>query len=630
MAESDRGARAPARLQGTSRSDRKAAADSDRGALSEYIGAVQDVTRAASAEPSLLDPTVVANEAVIALVRITGMPACSVYLVDRDAGIARCIAHRGYPEGFIERYGTLPLGGDTLTTRALRTGEPQYSGLVSPLPSTADVMNLVGSNTFIIVPFRSGSEVTGTINIVGTRREAPTADEIALLQVFAGQVGHAVLATQLQRDTAQSNQRASFLAAVSRAFNATLDLPEVLAVVAEHATRVLGDWCMIYLREGDLMQMRAVHHPDPHRAAIVREVFAARPVRVGEGVAGTVVVTGQARIFPQFGEDEIRVLAPRNDPAYLNELRKVQSWACLPLFSHGEGVGALLIATVERALTQEDLDFAGAFAEIAAGAIANARLFEAERNLREFAEIARERLAEADHLKDDFLSIASHELRTPLTSAQGFTQVLLRRAVRLENRDEDLIKILSSVETQLRRMTMLLNDLMDFTHVQSGGLPLHLSTVDLRQLAIDVVQRLRRALDEDRIGIEVPDEPVTGSWDSDRIEQVIVNLLNNAVKYSPDGGAIEVTVGRENGWALLAVRDHGLGVPPASVSRLFERFYRIPNRAHQQISGIGIGLYICREIAKRHAGTIAVEQPGGAGAKFVVRLPLETKSAPAP
>ncbi|HEY8838872.1 MAG TPA: histidine kinase dimerization/phospho-acceptor domain-containing protein [Dehalococcoidia bacterium] len=120
-------------------------------------------------------------------------------------------------------------------------------------------------------------------------------------------------------------------------------------------------------------------------------------------------------------------------------------------------------------------------------------------------------MAEADHLKDDFLSIASHELRTPLTSAQGFTQVLLRRAVRLENRDEDLIKTLSCVETQLRRMTMLLNDLMDFTHVQSGGLPLHLSTVDLRQLAIDVVQRLRRALDEDRIGIEVPDEPVTGS-----------------------------------------------------------------------------------------------------------------------
>jgi signal transduction histidine kinase len=304
--------------------------------------------------------------------------------------------------------------------------------------------------------------------------------------------------------------------------------------------------------------------------------------------------------------------------------------ACLPLFSHGEGVGALVIATVERALRQEDLDFAGAFAEIAAGAIANARMFEAERNLREFAEIARQRLEEADRLKDEFLSIASHELRTPLTSAQGFTQVLLRRAVRRENQDEDLVKTLSSVETQLRRMTMLLNDLLDFTRVQSGGLPLHLSTVDLRRLATDVVQRLRRALGEGRIGIEAPDEPVTGSWDSDRIEQVIVNLLDNAVKYSPGGGAIEVTVGRENGWALLAVRDHGLGVPPASVSRVFERFYRIPNRAHQQISGIGIGLYICREIAERHGGTIAVEQPQGPGAKFVVRLPLETKTALAP
>lgn len=623
MAENEPRGRAP-RSRGRDRPRKQQAGSPStvRGGLSEYIGAVQHVTRAASSEPAALDPTSVANEAVIALARITGLPACSIYLADPPAGVARCIAHRGYPESFMERYGTTPLDGDTLTVRALRTGEPHYSGSSSPLPTTMDVLELVASNTFIIVPFRSGGRIAGTINIVGTRQTPPTADEIALLQVFADQIGHAVLAAQLQRESELSNQRARFLADVSRAFNATLDLPQVLAVVAERATQVLGDWCVIYLREGDLMQMRAVHHADPARARIVREVFAARPVRVGEGVAGTVVLTGQPRIFPEFDEAAIRALAPRDDPAYLHELRQVQSWACLPLMSHGEGVAALVIATVGRQLSDEDLDFAGAFAEIAAGALVNARLFDAERSLREYAEIAHGRLEEADRLKDEFLSIASHELRTPLTSAHGFTQVLLRRARREEQPDERRIEALTTIETQLRRMSQLLNDLMDFSHIQAGALPLHLQPVDLGRLTLAISARTRMTLAEHQVNVELPEQPVVGDWDSDRIEQIIVNLLDNAVKYSPEGGPVDVTVGQEGGWASVRVRDYGLGVPPASVPRLFERFYRIPNSAHQQIGGIGIGLYICRTIAERHGGSIGVEQPDGAGSLFVLRLPL--------
>ncbi len=596
--------------------------------LSDSIGAVQEVARAASAEASALDPASVALEALPALARITGLDACTIYLADRAAGVIRCIAQRGYPDDFFERFGVVPLDDDTLTARAIRTGEPQYSGMSEPLAVTLDVLSILAGNTFIVVPFRSGGEVLGTVNVIGTRDSTPTVDEIALLQIVADQIGHSVRAAQLQRQSELSNRRAAFLAEISRSFNATLNLQQVLDVVAERATGVLGDWCVIYLRdrEHELMRMSAVHHPDPARTAIVRDVFSARPVRVGEGVAGTVVLSGEMKVFPEFGEAEIRALAPRDDPAYLNELRQVKSWACLPLFSRGTGVGALVIATVDRKLTDTDLDLASAFAEIAAAAIANARLYDDERMQRAFAEAAHERLQEADRQKDEFLSVASHELRTPLTSAQGFTQVLLRRATQQHPEEPRQIAALTTIETQLRRMAALLNDLLDFTHIQSGALPLHPRPIELGALVQSVAESVRTTLSETRISVSVPETPIEGTWDGDRIEQVLVNLLENAVKYSPDGGPIDVVAGRENGWATVRVRDSGLGIPVGSISRLFHRFYRVPGKAHQQISGIGIGLYICRQIAERHGGTIEIEQPDGPGSIFVLRLPLNTNS----
>ncbi len=591
------------------------------GALSNSIGAVKEVARAASTEASGLDPVSLANEALKALASITGLPACTIYLADRGAGVARCVAQQGYPQDFTDRYSTIPLNADTLTARALRTGEPQYSGQNEPLPSTLDVLSLVNSNTFIIIPFRIGGEPAGTINVVGVREAAPTADEIALLQIVADQIGHAVRAAELHHQSEISSRRAAFLADISRAFNATLDLQQVLDLVAERATRVLGEWCVIYLREQEIMRMSAVHHPNPEQTRIVREVFSTQPVRVGEGIAGTVVLSGETRVFREFGEEQIRALAPREDPAYMNELRKVRSWACLPLFSRGAGVGALVIATVDRELTDTDLDLASAFAEIAAAAIANARLYDDERTLRAYAEAAQQRLEEADRQKDEFLSVASHELRTPLTSAHGFTQVMLRRAAREQALDPRQLEALTTIETQLRRMAALLNDLLDFTHVQSGALPLHPSPLDLVKLAGAVVESMRATFAGRLITMHAPGTSVGGVWDGDRIEQVVINLLENAVKYSPDGGAIDVTVSREHDWAVLRVRDRGLGIPPASMQRLFERFYRIPNKEHQQINGIGIGLYICRRIAERHGGTISVEQPDGPGAIFVLRLP---------
>ncbi len=597
--------------------------------LTGYLDAVRTIAEAASGDPAVLDPAAVASEAARVMVRVTDLPACSIYLAERKAGLARCLAQSGYPPAFMERYAELALDGDSLTALALRSGVPQYSGASFPGEAAHDVMALGGGNTFIIVPFHSGGQVSGTVNVTGVRSTAPPAEEVALLQIVAEQIGHAVVAARLHRESAAAGERARFLAEVSRSFNATLELAGVLETVCRRAVGVLGDWCVIYLRDEarELMQMRAVQHREPARAEIVRRVFAASPVKVGEGVAGTVVLSGEPRVFRAFGEEQIRALAPRDDPAYMNELRQVCSWACLPLMSRGHGLGAIVIARADRELDDDDLEFAGAFAGIAAGAIANARLFEAERSLRRIAEGAQAELAAADRQKDEFLSVASHELRTPLTSAQGFAQVLLRRLRRQTEPDSGLMEGLSVMEGQLRRIGGLLNDLLDFTRIQTGSLPLRPGEMDLAALTRAVVGRAQLAPGGERIALDTPAAPVAGVWDPQRIEQIVVNLLENALKYSPHGGPVEVNVRQEGGQALLCVRDHGLGVPAASLGRLFQRFYRVPDEQHRQISGIGVGLYISRTIAEQHGGTLTVEQPDGPGARFVLRLPLAPPSA---
>ncbi|HEY7294760.1 MAG TPA: GAF domain-containing protein, partial [Dehalococcoidia bacterium] len=504
----------------------------------EYLDAVRLIAETASGDPAAIDPAAIAREAAQVLVGITGLSACCIYLAERAEGLARCLAQVGYPAAFMQRFAELPLGGDSLTALALRAGVAQYSGASTPSDTAHDVMALVGANTFIIVPFHSGGQVSGTINVTGRRSVAPPAEEVALLQIVAEQIGHAVIAARLHRESAAAGERARFLAGVSRSFNATLELAEVLEAVCRRAIGVLGDWCVIYLRDEarELVEMRAVQHRDPGRAEIVRRVFAARPIKIGEGVAGTVVLSGEPRVFRAFGEEEIRALAPRDDPAYMNELRQVRSWACLPLMSRGHGLGAIVIARTDRALDDDDLEFAGAFAGIAAGAIANARLYQTERSLRLVAETAQAELAAADRQKDEFLSVASHELRTPLTSAQGFAQVLLRRLHRQPDPDPGLIEGLSVMESQLRRIGALLNDLLDFTRIQTGALPLRRAPMDLVALTRAVVQRARLSPDGERILLDAPATSIDGVWDRARIEQIIVNLLENAVKYSPNGG----------------------------------------------------------------------------------------------
>jgi signal transduction histidine kinase len=237
----------------------------------------------------------------------------------------------------------------------------------------------------------------------------------------------------------------------------------------------------------------------------------------------------------------------------------------------------------------------------------NARLYEAASN--------------AVTMRDEFFSIASHELRTPLTALHLRLQLLeraLNRSLPPGDQREKALEMVESCSSQATRLTKLSSELLDLTRIRLGKFELDREPCDLASIAHDVVGEL--AADAGRAGSELKidaGQPVTGHWDPVRLGQVIRNLLSNAIKYG-DGQPIEVIASKEGEVAALVVRDHGGGIPPEEQERLFARFERLERDA--RVPGLGLGLYITRQIVEAHGGTITVDSAPGKGSVFTVRL----------
>jgi PAS domain S-box-containing protein len=229
--------------------------------------------------------------------------------------------------------------------------------------------------------------------------------------------------------------------------------------------------------------------------------------------------------------------------------------------------------------------------------------------------------------KDDFIGMASHELRTPLTSLRMYTQLLERQLTREEAHGP--LKQLGKMHAQLNRLTRLVQELLDVSRIYAGKLELRRAPFQLETLAADVVDMVQATSAELVITIEgATTNPVVG--DSERIEQVLINLLTNATKYSPPGAPITVTLAESASHATVWVRDCGIGIAPTHHERVFERFYQVDDTAAKTYPGLGMGLYIARQIVEAHQGSIWVESTPGAGATFAFSLPLQQREPAAP
>ncbi|HYO55703.1 sensor histidine kinase [Archangium sp.] len=247
------------------------------------------------------------------------------------------------------------------------------------------------------------------------------------------------------------------------------------------------------------------------------------------------------------------------------------------------------------------------------------------------AEAERSRLLreaqEAIRVRDDFLTIASHELKTPLTPLSLRLASLERRLERREPVDPALLR---HARQHLVRLAALINDLLDASRIEAGRLALHFEPTRLDGIVERALTGMDAERGQHRIDYSHPEEPVCIRGDPYRLDQVIANLLENALKYSPADSTVSVTLDVSGDFALLAVADEGIGIPRDQQEQLFERYFRARNVSVTSYGGLGLGLYISRDIVERHGGRIWVESEVGRGATFYVALPLLSAANPTP
>jgi signal transduction histidine kinase len=228
-----------------------------------------------------------------------------------------------------------------------------------------------------------------------------------------------------------------------------------------------------------------------------------------------------------------------------------------------------------------------------------------------------------EHERGAFLAAVSHDLKSPLAAISGQAQLLQRRVGQLDLPDgPQLLRRLARIDETTYRMTRLLEDLRDLARLQMGQpLELDRQTADLVELARAAVQQIGPTAPKHSLELAPEVAHLIGRWDRSRIARAIDNLLFNAIKYSPEGGAIVVTLRREDGWAVLEVADPGTGAGEEDLSRVFERFHRSPEGGKRTRSG-GLGLSGSKQVVEQHGGTIAARSRPGGGCVFTLRLPL--------
>jgi PAS domain S-box-containing protein len=326
---------------------------------------------------------------------------------------------------------------------------------------------------------------------------------------------------------------------------------------------------------------------------------------------------------------EILFLESRNDwkeryPDLLDDLARTghQSQVIAPLIVGGKLTGVIGVAFAQaRIFTQDEREFAALVAAQCAVAIERARLFEAEREARDVAE-------GANRAKGEFLAAMSHELRTPLNAIAGHVD-LISLGIYGKVTDEQR-EALQRVKRSGQHLLGLIDDLLNFTRIERGHIEYHLEPMQLSDVLADVSPMIEPQLNAKDLTyeVELPDEPITVVADREKLVQVILNIVGNAVKFTEPGGHIRARVRAveeeldDGGFAHLCITDDGIGIPPEKLQAVFDPFVQLVTPYSGKREGTGLGLAISRDLARGMGGDLTAESEPGSGATFVIRLPL--------
>lgn len=416
-------------------------------------------------------------------------------------------------------------------------------------------------------------------------------------------VGYAVDVSERHRlmdEMREANMRASFMAEFSKELTRTLDAREVLRFATQSLKKNFCDWCLFCLTQ-ELTQNQQ------NCCDSVSFSFKVDP-QINKGVY-QVMNTGQSLLIHQVDQPlkivEDLGLSRISEANQLNDLVS-QSSIVVPMIAFGKIRGAVILVSTrkDRLYSERDLPFFEDLALRICLAIENCSLYQQSQ--------------QAIEARNEFLSIASHELRTPITALRLQLELLKQTMTEAENLR--VKRNLEVAEQQVLRLTDLVGDLLDVSRIRAGRLLLQCESTNIESLVTHVIERYR--FDMTKVGTTIDFQsagPVIGVWDPIRIEQVVENLLSNAIKYGLGKPVIVKVMSRGN-VAYLIVKDHGIGIEKESQDRIFSRFERAVSS--KKYSGLGLGLYIVRQIVEAHQGKIRVKSIPQKGSTFIVELPI--------
>jgi PAS domain S-box-containing protein len=412
-------------------------------------------------------------------------------------------------------------------------------------------------------------------------------------------------------DQKHASRRVAFLAEVGNVLAGSLEYLTTLKTVANLAVPAIADWCAVdILTEERKLERLAVAHVNPEKIDLARTIRSRYEDPASPYSPASVVRTGMPQIVKEV-TDEMIVAAAHGDPERVALVRSLglKSYIIVPLTSRGRTLGALTLATAEsgRRYMDDDFRFAQDVAFRAALAVDNARAYQE-------AQVA-------NRLKDEFLATLSHELRTPLNAILGYSRLLQSGMMNGEKHTNAL----QTVERNATALTQIVEDVLDVSRIVSGKVRLNTQPVDLPAVVANAVESVMPAAEAKQIRVQSILDPHAApiSGDPDRLQQIVWNLVSNAVKFTPKHGTVQVRLERVNSHVEIVVSDTGVGISPDFLPHIFERFRQEDSGSTREHGGIGLGLAIVRHLVELHGGTIHAASSGrDKGSTFRVRLPV--------
>jgi PAS domain S-box-containing protein len=424
----------------------------------------------------------------------------------------------------------------------------------------------------------------------------------------------------------RAETRKTFLDQATRLLSESLDYHHTLRVLTRHCLPFLADYCSVDVltEAGEIRRVEAAHI-DPDKELLLRDLWRRYPYRVTDTVGVPEVMRTRTPVLnPAFGDAVTAAFA--RDDEHLTMLRRLapRSYICVPLVARDRAYGAisLVMSDSSRRYTPTDLELAVELAQRAAITVDNARLFREAQAARAAAERARAAAEDANRAKSEFLAVMSHELRTPLNAIGGYAELLelgIRGPVTRDQRED-----LQRIQASQKHLLGLINEVLNYARVESGAVGYQLTDVPVAEITRAAETLVAPQIRSKGLALE-PSEcdpaDLTARADRDKLEQVLLNLLSNSVKFTERGGHIHVRCSAAGDRVQIRVRDTGIGIPPEKIETIFEPFVQVGPALSRPTEGAGLGLAISRDLARGMGGDLTAESTLGEGSTITLTLP---------